>query len=297
MDIMQRFPDENSAVKWFESMFWPDGCKCPHCESTDTYEVRNASGMPYRCRDCKRGFGVRTKTFLQSLRLLLFKWVWAIYLTLTALKDVSNMKRHHGLGVTRHTTWFMLQRIHETFEPIFGADFEGTIGSHKTYLGGLEKNKHANKKLSAGRGTIGNVPVAELKDCKKTGEIRTKVIESTEGATLKGFVYSNKPGSMVNTDESTSYQNLLDLNLETGTHSVGEWVNGMAYTNGLGGYWSHFRHAFHGTCHQLSKKAPEPLLYARVCGEAQYPRIEYHVAATTCGRLHGGETTQLSTTT
>ncbi len=150
------------------------------------------------------------------MRLLLFKWVWAIYLALTALKNVSNMKLHYGLGLIRHTAWFMLQRIRETFEPIFGADFEGLSEADKMYLGGLEKNKYVYKKLSAGRGTIGNVPVAELKDCKKTDEIRTKVIESTDGVIMKGFVHNNKPGSMVNTDESTSYQNLLDLNLETG---------------------------------------------------------------------------------
>ena len=41
---------------------------------------------------------------------------------------------------------------------------------------------------------------------------------------------------------------------ETVKHSVGEWVNGMAHTNGLETFWSMFKRAYHGTYHRLSKK-------------------------------------------
>lgn len=164
------------------------------------------------------------------------------------------MKLHRDLGVIQRTAWFMLQRIRKTFEPIFSVDFEVPVEAGETYIGGLEKNKRKDKKLNAGRGTVGKVAVAGLKD-RKTGEIRAKVVESTDGPTLKGFVYDNtRPGSMVYTDESTSYLGFLEMDHETVTHSVGEWVNGMAHTNGLEGFWSHFKRAFHGTYRQLSKK-------------------------------------------
>ena len=34
---------------------------------------------------------------------------------------------------------------------------------------------------------------------------------------------------------------------ETIKHSVGEWVNGMAHTNGLKSFRSMFKQAYHGT--------------------------------------------------
>lgn len=253
MDIMRQFPDEATATKWFESNFWPDGRKCPHCNSENTYETKGNT-MPYRCRACRKRFSVRTGTLLQSSRLPLLKWVWAIYLELTALKGVSSMKLHRDLGVTQRTAWFMLHRIRTAFAPILSASFEGPIEADETYIGGSERNKHEHKKLNAGRGTVGKTAVAGIKD-RKTGKIRAKVVESTDGPTLKQFIYDNTlDGSMVYTDESTSYLGLVGMDHETVTHSVGQWVKDMAHTNGLEGFWSHFKRAFHGTYHQLSKK-------------------------------------------
>lgn len=252
MDVLRQFPDEDAATKWFEAMFWPDGRKCPHYNGENTYKTKNTNGMPYRCRNCKRCFSVRAGTVLQSSRMSLLKWVWAIYLELTALKGVSSMKLHCNLGVIQHTAWFMLQRIRKAFELIPNTSFESPIEAGETYIGRLEKNK--DKNLNSGRETVGKAAVAGLKD-RKTGEICVKVVKNIGGPTLKGFVYDyTKPGAMVYTDEPKSYLGLLDMDDETVTHSVGEWVNGMAHTNGLEGFWSHFKRAFHGTYHLLNKK-------------------------------------------
>lgn len=90
-----------------------------------------------------------------------------------------------------------------------------------------QKNKHWDKKLNAGRGTVGKTAVAGLKN-RETGEIRAKVVERTDGPTLKGFVSDNtQPGSMIYTDESKSYSGMVDFDHESVNHSIGQWVNGM----------------------------------------------------------------------
>ena len=53
--------------------------------------------MPYRCRDCRKWFSVRTGTVLQSSKLGLQVWAIAIYLMSTNLKGVSSMKLHRDL--------------------------------------------------------------------------------------------------------------------------------------------------------------------------------------------------------
>ncbi len=184
----------------------------------------------------------------------LLKWVWALYLEITALKGVSSMKLHCGLDVTQRTAWFMLQRIRKAFEPLLAVAFEGSVEVDETYVGEKESSEHEDKKSNPGRSTVGEAAVAGVKNCK-TGAIRAQVVPSTDGLTLKQFVYDHtKTGSTGYTDESRSYSGLVDLHHETVTHSVGEWISGMAHTNGLRGFWSRFKHAYHGTYYQLSRK-------------------------------------------
>ena len=55
IELMQKFPDEQSATKWIESIRWHDGKReCPACGSSKSYEVKAAKPMPYRCLKCKK---------------------------------------------------------------------------------------------------------------------------------------------------------------------------------------------------------------------------------------------------
>ena len=73
--------------------------------------------MPYRCRDCKRYFSVKTGTVLASSQIPLQKWVWAIFLEMISLKGVSSMKLHRDLGIRQATAWHMLRLIREGIFP------------------------------------------------------------------------------------------------------------------------------------------------------------------------------------
>ena len=37
-------------------------------------------------------------------------------------------------------------------------------------------------------------------------------------------------------------------------HSVGEYVNGMAHTNGIESFWALLKRGYHGTYHHMSEK-------------------------------------------
>ena len=120
-------------------------------------------------------------------------------------------------------------------------------------MGGKEKNKHGSKKLHAGRGTVGKATVVGAKD-RSTNAVSATVVSSTDKETLQGFVADHAvQGATVYTDDHKSYRG-LPFEHETVKHSVSEYVNGQAHTNGIESFWALFKRGYHGTYHQMSRK-------------------------------------------
>ena len=232
--LLRMFPDDETARAWFEAQVWPDGPYCPHCGSLNVQSGIRHKTMTHRCRDCPNRpmFSLRTGTVMQGSNLGYQTWAIAIYLVTTGLKGDQQHEAAPGTSRSRRRrAWHLAHRIRKSFERDPEV-FSGPVEADETYIGGLERNKHAKHRKHIGTGGVGKSVVVGLKD-RDTNRVHARVVENTKKQTIQTFVGEHvAAGGTVYTDEAGAYKGLPYAH-EAVRHTVGEYVRGMAHTNGM----------------------------------------------------------------
>ena len=218
-------------------------------------EVRHKT-MPYLCRNkgCGKRFSLKTGTVMQSSKLGYRVWVIALYLLLTNLKSVSSMKLHRDLEVTQKSAWHLAHRLRKALTEGNTGLFSGPVECDETYIGGKRKNMPKSKRKELeGRGPVGKAAIVGAKD-RATGKVVAQAVKDTGSESLQGFVGEHAAGNAkVYTDDAKAYKG-MKFDHESVCHSVGEYVRGMAHTNGIESFWSMLKRGYHGTFHHFSEK-------------------------------------------
>ena len=135
IQVMERFPGQQSCIEFLENLRWKDGNYCPHCASIRV--KRKTEGNRYwNCYDCKSSFNVTSGTMFQGTRIPLKKWFAAVALDADAKKSISSYQLARDLDMNQKSAWYMLQRIRNEMKDGENFILRGIVEADETYVGG-----------------------------------------------------------------------------------------------------------------------------------------------------------------
>ncbi|HEY1598919.1 MAG TPA: IS1595 family transposase [Pirellulales bacterium] len=249
--------NEEKARDYLESIRWPNGPVCPHCESQSVVKLQGKSTRPgvYKCKnkECRKQFTVTVGTVFERSHIPLRNWVIAFHMMASSKKGVSAHQIHRSVGCTYKSAWFMCHRIRHAMEqgPVDGPKLSGIVEVDETYVGGKPRG---GAKGRVGRGTK-KAPVVAL--VQRDGEVRTIAVNRVTASNLSKHVEKYvDPKSRLITDEFRSYTKLGRRfeQHDVIKHKLGQYVQGDVYTNTVEGFFALIKRGVYGTFHHVSKK-------------------------------------------
>lgn len=253
IQVYKQFPTQEACIKHLELVRWNNEPVCPYCNS------KGCTPMPkelrHKCYNCNMSFSVTVGTIFHKTKVDLQKWFLAISLVLNAKKGLSARQLGRDIEVTKDTAWSMLMRIRKAFVE-YGDLLEGIIECDETFIGGKNKNRHADKKVEGGQGGNGGDKTIVMGTLERGGKVKAQKVSDRTAKTIHGVVKKNVAnGSQLMTDEFKSYNGLCLLyGHQVVNHAMKEYVNGACHTNTLEGFWSLLKRGVIGQFHYVSPR-------------------------------------------
>lgn len=256
LEAIRYFADGDVAHDFMVRMRWPNGVRCPHCQSDKVKFTKTKGDKPRRlwnCHGCKKQFTAKVGTIFEDSPIGFDKWLPAIWLAVNAKNGISSCELARALGVTQKSAWFMLHRIRYSLKTGTIEKLSGEVEADETFIGGKAHNMHKSKRAKL-TGTGGADKAIVMGILERNGRVVAGVIPDTKRETLQAKIWQHvEPGSTLLTDSLHSYNG---LNSHYAHHTVDHAVcygKAEVHTNNIEGFWNLFKRGIKGTWIHVDK--------------------------------------------
>ena len=262
--LAREYSSDDKARELLESMRWPNGPVCPHCQNDSNGKpISKLTAKPgsksavrpgvYFCGACRKQFTVTVGTVFEGSHIPIGKWLMAMFIVCSSKKSISANQLSRMLGLTYKSAWFMAHRIRFAMTPNHWAEpkLTGTVEVDETFVGGK-----GDRTTKAARQT----PVVAL--VERGGIARVKVVASVNQKNLGQALHECvSKEAIVNTDEHHGYK--APLKMWKAHHSVNhskleyERKNAdgsIAMTNTAESFFSLLKRGVYGAWHHVSRE-------------------------------------------
>jgi len=203
LDLLQAFPTEQSCIDHLEIIRWNGDVVSPFDASSKVWKCK---GNKYQCKNTGKYFNVKTNTIFDNTKMPLQKWFLAIWIVTSHKKGISSLQLGRDLNITQKSAWFMLQRIRKCFGIENDNDLNNEVEVDETFVGGKEKNKHANKKTENSAFADKTIVMGLV---ERSGKLNALCIPNVSSNVLKPQIIKYvSTDAQLYTDEHASYRSL-----------------------------------------------------------------------------------------
>jgi transposase-like protein len=245
-DLLDKFASDDRCRAYLEVLRWPDGARCPRCESE---KVRRIKGRPqFDCR-CGYQFSVTTGTIFNDSHLPLWKWFLAVYLIGESKKGISSNQLKRMLSVSLKTAWYLTGRIRAAMHDEFPMPLSGTVEADEAWFGHGPRKPYYSRPAATPLTTV-------MGAVERGGEVRVRIsphrqVSKADVQAFLGDVLDDGYKALY-TDGAYAYKSMPRQ--ATVDHEVAEWVQGDVHSNTIESVWSLFKRSVIGSYHHVSVK-------------------------------------------
>ena len=201
-EFQQRFPDDDSCMRYLSELKWSKGFKCRKCGNGKWCSVSREHSR--ECTKCRYVESPTSGTLFHKVKFSLLKAFWIVYYVSTTKKGVASTELSRKLELRQKTCWLFKQKVMQAMESSGKHPLEGDVEVDEFVIGqqeeGVRGRKNKSKKL---------VIIAIEKSQKGVKRLYARHIKKTDKQTVGSFLEERvSKSAIIKSDAFSTYRSL-----------------------------------------------------------------------------------------